>query len=232
MTNSYDQDIPSPEPRYAYVCWVDIMGTGNNMYQNISTAAKKILNFQILAKEFEGAELTIYPMMDGVYIVTEDIQDLTEFLEVVFEEAAQQILKKELDGMFIIRGGISYGPIVEGKDFSVEFDDEEYRQNIESLLIGPPMVESYSVEEEAPPFGIAIHDSARSFTPDEFQYQWYKWFKGSNRELANTLRKKLESYFRYSRKNSHITNYPKSDIDRHEELMEKYLPEVKLKSKE
>ncbi|MCD2200633.1 hypothetical protein LPA44_12090 [Halobacterium sp. KA-4] len=232
MTNSYDDSLPSPEPKYSYVCWMDIMGTGNNMYQNISVAAQKILNFQILAKEVESDGLTIYPMMDGVYIVSEDIQDLTEFIEVAFENAAHQVLERDTEGMFIIRGGISFGPIVEGKDFPIEFDDEEYSQNIESLLIGPPMVEAYGVEEDAPPFGIAIHDSARSFTPNDFQYQWYKWFNPSNRELANELRKKLESYFEYSKRNSHITNYPEEKIEQHKDMMELYLPEVKLKNRE
>ncbi|WP_127014739.1 MULTISPECIES: hypothetical protein [Haloarcula] len=231
MSNT-NENLPSPEPKYSYVCWMDIMGTGNNMYQNISDAAQKILQFQILAKEFETDGLTIYPMMDGVYIVSQEIDHLTEFLKLVFERAANEVLDRELDDMFIIRGGVSFGPVVEGKDFPIEFEDDGYRQNIESLLIGPPMVEAYGIEEDAPPFGIAIHDSARSFTPDNFQYQWYKWFDNNNRELANDLRKKLETYFDYNNKKSHMTNYPEEKVRSHKEMMELYLPEVKLKNRE
>jgi hypothetical protein len=210
---------------------MDIMGTGNYMYQNISLAAQKILNFQILAKKYESDNVTIYPMMDGVYIVSEDVDVLINFIDIILENAAKQVLKENLKDAFVIRGGISFGPVVEGKDFSVDLD-EEYSQNIESLLIGPPMVEAYRSEEKAPPFGIAVHDSARAFSSDAFQYQWYKWFHPKNRELANDLRKKLEKYFEHSIKVSHITNYPEEKIADHREMMERYLPEVKLKNKE
>lgn len=229
MTEHDHGDLPSPDPKESYVCWMDIMGTGNNMYQNISIAAKKILKFQMIAKRFENGDITIYPMMDGVYIVSEEVGELKKFLEESFEEAAEQVLKMPLEDMFVIRGGISFGPVVEGKDFPTNFEDEQYRQNIESLLIGPPMVEAYTIEDSAPPFGIAIHDSARSFTPDDFKYQWYEWFQPENRELANDLRKELEEYFQNSTNNSHVTNYSEEKIDRHQSLMRKYLPEVKLK---
>lgn len=231
MTNVLEQDFPSPEPSDSYICWIDIMGTGNHMYQNISVAAQKILNFQILAKKFESDGLTIYPMMDGIYVVSEEVNKLTDFIDIVFESTAEQVLEEELEDTFIIRGGISFGPVVEGKDFSVDLDDE-YSQNINSLLIGPPMVEAYKSEEKAPPFGIAVHDSARAFSSDVFQYQWYEWFQSKNRELANDLRKELEKYFDHSKKVSHITNYPEKKITNHRDMMERYLPEVKLKNKE
>lgn len=227
----FDQDITSPEPSESYICWIDIMGTGNHMYQNISVAAQKILNFQILAKKFEGEDLTIYPMMDGIYVVSEKVGKLTEFIDATFEKAANQVIMEDIEDTFVIRGGVSFGPVVEGKDFS-ENVDEEYSQNINSLLIGPPMVEAYNSEEKAPPFGIAVHESARAFSSGVFQYQWYEWFQSENRELANDLRKELENYFDHSRKVSHITNYSEAKIEEHTEMMERYLPEVKLKNKE
>jgi len=200
------------------------------MYQNISDTARNLLYFQILSKELEIEECTIYPMMDGVYVVSEDLDEMIVFLKATFERAARQVVEREVEDVFLIRGGLSYGPIVEGKDFQIEFNDQEYQDNIESLLIGPPMVEAYTMEEEAPPFGIAIHESARSFTPDDFRYQWYKWFSPDNRELANDLRKTIEAYFNYSKRHAHVTNYPAEKIDHHMELMQQYLPEVKLKN--
>jgi hypothetical protein len=76
MTDVLDGQIPSPDSSDSYVCWIDIMGTGNHMYRDISVAAQKILNFQVLAKKFESDNLTIYPMMDGVYIVSESVEEV------------------------------------------------------------------------------------------------------------------------------------------------------------
>ena len=228
MSDISGGELPSPEPKYSYVCWMDIMGTGNGMYQNISDVAKHLLQFQILAKDGEGEKITIYPMMDGIYVVSEDSSSLIEFLKTTFKKAAQRVVEREVGDVFIIRAGISYGPIVEGGDFTIGFDDGRYKENIESLLIGPPMVEAYGIEEKAPPFGISVHESARAFSPENFEYQWYEWYSPKNKELANELRKKLESYFNEREKRTHMTNYEAEKIDHHRELIELYLPELKL----
>jgi hypothetical protein len=35
----------------------------------------------------------------------------------------------------------------------------------QALLIGMPMIHAYQTERQAPPFGIFVHESARSFAP-------------------------------------------------------------------
>jgi hypothetical protein len=208
------------------------MGTGNYMYQDVSEAAQKILDFQLLSIEHETQDLSTYPMMDGIYVVSEEVNNLLDFIDNTFEDHADRIVNEELEEIYLIRGGISFGPIVEGDDFEYGEDSDDVLRTINSLLIGSPMVEAFNIEDEAPPFGIAIHDSARAFTESGFQYQWYNWFEPDHLELANDLRKEVEEYFEESKNHCHMTNYPEEKIDHHAKLLDKYLPEVKLKNNE
>jgi len=99
-----------------------------------------------------------------------------------------------------------------------------------SILVGLPMIQSYINEKYAPPFGIYIHESARSFAPegeDPFVHKWWQWFRagqyGWTNKKTELLSEAMESYFKFASDNTINLDYPEEDINRHRNMFREYL---------
>jgi predicted RNA-binding protein with TRAM domain len=91
------------------------------------------------------------------------------------------------------------------------------------------MVQAFEYEREAPPFGVYVHESARSFAPDErneepFNYVWWKWFQPVDRAIAVELREILDEYYEWATNNSRRIENDLERIDEHEKLAKQYFP--------
>lgn len=218
-----------------FVCWLDMMGTKSIMSRSLeeySIKMFKLHNTALLAEEEmeDSEDLTLYPVMDGVYIVSKTKHTLEEYLRLVFNTLAQDIIdEREVYHRFIIRAAVAFGPIVHGQDIPEDATqlDDTFK---DTLLLGFPMVQAFGYEKEAPPFGIYIHESARSFTSNEgeeepFRYVWWKWFEPFDRAIAVELREILAEYYEWAKDNSRRIGYEFDKIEEHEKLAKQYYPE-------
>ena len=129
-----------------------------------------------------------------------------------------------------MRGGIAFGPIVLGSSLgghhSAVLGASSSKRYREAILIGIPVVQAYEVESEAPPFGVRVHVSARSFAPEgktpHFSSYW-RWHEATGRgALAVALKAKLKIYFEFMQAHECELDYPKKDRERHEALYREY----------
>lgn len=195
-----------------YVCWIDIMGTKDTMLESIEKASNFILRFHSFCiKAIKNkSKVKCYPLMDGAFITSTDFSAVRTVIASVFKDLAEVFLTEDCFAhQFVVRGAIAYGDIVHGGNITDEIctdiaNEDSYKS---SLLFGLPMIQAYKSENEAPPFGIYIHESAR--TINGLQGRYYAWC--NEERLRNQLKENLTLYFNWCEK---FSNYLKLDNEK------------------
>lgn len=218
-----------------YVCFIDIMGTQNCMRTSFERAANFIMRLHCCVTEVTDSLnkgrrqnlLSLYPIMDGVYLTSSDPELLLSAIRRVFDKLAQiQVHFAEPQKLFIVRGAITYGDITHGKAISVEvcphlaacangYNDK--------LLFGLPMIQAYNAEHTAPPFGIYIHESARNINYLQGRF-FYWWNHGTHPQppLVQALHTQLDSYFDWCEKNRFALKMEPAKIAIYREQLKEY----------
>jgi hypothetical protein len=223
---------PLPESNSEYVCWLDVMGTRSIMSYSLNKSANFICKLHIAALELLNDDVRIYPLLDGMYITSKRKQPLLGFLHGVFSRVAIDfVAQEENQHRFIIKSAVAFGPVLHGSDIpkeaSWELGGHEAHRN--ALLLGIPVIQAYQSERKAPPYGVYIHESARSFAPEgekPLPYVWWKWFRagdGINRRLHDAI----IDYYSWCKSNSYALSYEKDRLDEHEQMAKEYLADEK-----
>ena len=227
-----------PVPIGEYVLWCDGMGTGQELNRNLERSAVFVFKLHAaFLKASEGLlEVNFYPVMDGMYITCphrKTIEDLVA--EAFFLLAKDFITSHGTQNMFMVRGGIAFGPVIHGKDIcDSAFGSIGVNNTVKNaILLSPAMVAANKVESKAPPFGIYVDDSAKtspvlSNSSDKgfisSLYQWWSKERHSDkRYILENLYHNINHYFQKSKIHSIGMNYPIEKIVFHEKLLEEYL---------
>ena len=220
-----------PDPKNEYVAWVDIMGMSILMSRSLKTSANFVFKLHVAAleasKQLEASNqnVILYPIMDGFYASSANQDSILRFLRDVFHRVAQEFNdESNQEHRFIIKGSVAFGPVVHGQSIPhgasrIMDNNVQYRNNI---LLGLPMVQANTTEKWAPPFGIFVHESARTFSPDDksLPYIWWKW--GEDSKTWDKLRKELESYYEWCTSGGGGSGYDPSRIRAHRNLAQQY----------
>lgn len=175
-----------PDIKKEYICWIDIMGTSNVMRESFERATNFILRFHCFVNEAIAAltnprdnqEVKLYPLMDGVYIVTPDLDLLRKIIFLVYDSLTSYFVNtQENKHRFMVRGSIAYGDLAHGgaindKVCTMLNPNTDYKGK---LLFGLPMIQAYNSESQASPMGLYIHESARSI--GGLQGRFFYWWK-------------------------------------------------------
>lgn len=223
------------EPVYDYVCWLDVMGTGNQMLRSLPIAANFI--FKLHCAVIEAVEelncdpqlLRLYPVMDGVYISAARRDPLQKVLQQALCRLATTFLNEAKPyHRFLVRGAVAFGPLYHGRDLhnDVSYALSNHPQIRDSILMGLPMAQAYRDEGLAPPFGIAIHSSARAFAPGHdspFPFIWLDWFRHSRPAIdPSEMLVQLNDYFEWQSDHFNLTGYAPERIKHHRQLANEY----------
>lgn len=209
------------KPTLEYVCWIDIMGTKNIMSTSLAIAANFILKFHAsINKIKEGKEVKCYPLMDGVFITSKELEPLKKVINNIYTNIANIFIdEKKFEHKFVIRGALAYGEIINGYDIS-EKACRIINKNInyrDSLLLGIPMIQAFGTESFAPPFGMYIHESARKY--DGLQGCHYKW---QGEIEISKLKDNISNYFTECQKRIHYLDMKEDKLKLYKELVEEY----------
>lgn len=216
---------PPPE----YVVWVDVMGTQARMSRSLKQTANFIFKLHVAALQAhsQAEEVIIYPVMDGFYASCPKQEPMLDFLRRVFSAVAVEF-NQEANQMYqlIIRGCLAFGPTIHGRavpdDASNDLaNNKAYR---DSILLGLPMVQAHSNEASAPPFGIFVHESARSFSPAEdapLHELWWRWARDTD-EIWTSLGTNLTKHLSWCKKNSMPLAYQSDRIAVHQIMVNQY----------
>lgn len=216
-----------------YVCWLDIMGMQKTMSMSLENALNFVLKLHdcITAIAKSNQSLYCYPVMDGAYVASRQLETLRTFIDGVYSQMAQLFLT-ETGGSkcsFIIRGAIAKGDILHGrsiKNVSLGFDCDALKNNTiyaKQLMVGMPMIQAYVAERNAPPFGVYIHESARAY--GKLQGCYYEWWRRSDVSAGisiEELKQKVIGYFDWCSRNKYQLEMDEGKIERYKLLAEEY----------
>lgn len=218
--------MPPTEPEY--VAWVDVMGTQASMSAALKVAANFIFKLHIAALQAPRPHVRIYPVMDGFYASTPAKDEMVEFLRSVFSQVAATFnAETEIRFRFVIRGALSYGPVVHGSSLPPQCSDAlanhpPYRDH---LLLGMPMVQSHLSEAWAPPFGVYVHESARAFAPAgalPLPDRWWSWDHNTTHASWTVLPQELEAYYDWCDARAGKIDYSRERIAVHRRMAKEY----------
>lgn len=249
QTHLYFDSRHLPNPRGEFIAWCDGMGTGQCLTRSLHQAANSVFKlhsaFSIARRNL--TTVRCYPVIDGVYVTSPTRREMQEVLKLAFSELAIEFINRpRIKNMHMMRAGLAFGPTLHGADT----DDEAFfgldrggylttREVFESsdlddvrrhVLLSPAMVLAYSAERKAPPFGIFVDDSAKSYPQlvenagGGFQSSLYQWWTGDEaaREIAGKLYEQIRFYLSKSETHSVGLQYSRERIERHTLLAEEY----------
>jgi len=223
------------EPALDYVCWLDVMGTQNQMLRSLPISANFIFKLQcaVLEAYEEGDHppgLRLYPVMDGCYITSDRREPLRQLLNQALVRLAMTFLEEPKPyHQFLVRGAIAFGPVYHGCDVDSEAAHVlgRHQRIPDSMLLGLPMAQAYGAERLAPPFGVCVHESARAIAPPgdrPFRFIWLDWYKHSDPAVdPGDLLASLHGYFNWQEQHCNMTGYALDRIAHHRQLADEFL---------
>ena len=227
MPLTFDADhLPLASPEY--VVWVDVMGIQVAMSRSLAKSANFIFKLHTAALQAPRTNIRLYPVMDGFYASSSSQSDILSFVNYVMSNVAREFIREtNMNHRFVVKGALAFGPVIHGNTVPqlasrTLHENQSYR---DFLLLGLPMAQANSCERLAPPFGIYVHESARSFSPPEsspLTFIWWKWQHPDN-EVWELLGTQLNEYFDWCEERVGAINYERSRIDAHRAMAKQYV---------
>ena len=216
-------------PATAYVAWLDVMGVQASMLRSLPVCANFIFKLHIAALEESTPAVSLYPVMDGVYVVTPDRDVMRQFLSDVMTRLARGFNNDANEHRFLVKSAVAHGPVIHGRDVnaaaSAVFQKPANAAYKDSLLLGMPVVLSHKAERLAAPFGIRVDQSAGDFlTADERKksHVWWPWFPAGQNQEAQALKANLPDYFSWCTERAGALDYDIARIKVHEAQASQY----------
>jgi hypothetical protein len=227
-------DASKLSPTTEYVCWIDVMGSESIMLRSLKTASNFVMKLHIVAlATCESIKVDVFPVIDGMYVCSPSQKPILDFIDNVYSTLADTFIhEKEPYKTFVIRGGLSYGPIVKGSQTLV--CNAKLKSNpkyTERILIGPALTQAYRTEEKSPPFGLAVHESVRTFAPvkdNVLSMTFWKWWvsdKTDGEQKASEVYTGINEYFNWCLQHTIELSYPQEKIKKHKDLADEYFSE-------
>lgn len=196
------------------------MGTSRLMRKAVSVSSVNICKLYLTATTSpQYADVNLYPMGDGIFIVADDLESLQSLLRDIFSSLAGAQIRKynqdELEEPYVsvIKGTVTRGEVIEGRGITeTELANHDFKK---FLIFGKPVVTGHGIEDRAPPFGIYLYDVHRNGEKD-----LWKWWE--NQELIDLLRGLLENYYDFHLENPGY-GYPEEKIKQHRQEARAYL---------
>jgi hypothetical protein len=222
--NLYFDEQKLDDPKASYVAWVDMMGARNSMSQSLAASANHIGRVHLAILLSQTKDVRTYPVMDGAYITSEKRAPIMETLRGFFGLCAEYFeVTDKPEHRFLVRGGLAHGPVVHGSDIPSACNKDlsknpEYSRN---LLFGIPMIQANRSESLAPPFGLYLDESVRSFSEpgaQPFSGVWWKWWSAIPKGFLD----RLEEHFHWCEKNWRRIEYKEDRLKEHFDMARQY----------
>lgn len=228
----FDASKLSPAPEY--VCWIDVMGSESIMLRSLKTASNFVMKLHIAAlTACESIIVDVFPVIDGMYVCSPFQKPILEFIDCVYSMLADTFINEtEPYKTFVVRGGLAYGPIVKGSQtLACNAKLRSCPEYTKRVLIGPALTQAFRIEEKSSPFGLAIHESVRTFAPAGsavLSVTFWKWWisnKVDGERKASQVYNGLNKYYDWCLKHTIELSYSQEKIRKHKALADEYFSE-------
>lgn len=201
-----------------FVLWVDIMGIKEKMSRSLAQSSNFIAKFHVAVQRCSHGLGVVFPAMDGAYIIFDTGSDVKKYIGLFFRLITKNFINDEHKHQFIVRAGLAHGMVYQRDDILLALSEPD-SQKLSSLplIVGFAVIQAHLAEKDAPPFGIAIHESAREVTEDKkpvFCGSWYRWTNVT--QWSQILKHALEDYFKWCREHYLEIGYDIKALERHE----------------
>lgn len=219
LPDPYFEPDHLPASKLQYVAWLDLMGTANLMEWSFDVAATNVCKLHLIVAQQENYDqFDIYPMNDGIYVVSDSYRPLHELLTGIFSDYAEVLTSNmgrdhwDIMHLAIPRAAIAYGHLYHPK--SIQRSALADYEHAASILLGEPMAAAHHKESEAPPFGIVADESVHE--ADE-EIRWWE-----DDDLPRLLFTTFDAYLRCCSERPEIA-YPDEAMARHRSSAREYL---------
>ena len=208
-----------------FVFFVDIMGMKATMLRSFakSTIFMGKMHCAIRGLQNGNSSIKVYPVMDGAYIVSNDLEKMIEFIRNLFTRLGKVFVSTEkIEDCFLVRGCLSFGPVIGGDEINDKVnkqlaEDAAYKSK---LLFGFPMILAFNGEVKAPPFGVYLDTTVRVAENRKLSGIWYRWCK--DEVLKKGIIKGLSNYFQWAKNSSLELTYDEERMAYHEKMANQY----------
>lgn len=222
---AHDKMLPAT---HKYVGWVDVMGSQSVMLRSLNMSAHFLMKLHLASLHSHDSSIELFPVIDGIYACSSSQKSILNFLNKVNSSLAITfILEPVALHKFMIRSGLAYGPVITGKEtLACAAELQENSKQINQIFFGAPLTQAFQIEKKAAPFGVAMHESVRSFAPNKetpMSGTYWKWWKHPMEDgLALELFDSLKKYYAWCSAHTAMLSYDKTDIESHIELAKEY----------
>jgi hypothetical protein len=213
---------------HKYVGWVDVMGSQSVMLRSLNMSAHFLMKLHLASLHAHDSSIELFPVIDGIYACSSSQKTILNFLNKVNSALAITFILEPIPlHKFMIRSGLAYGPVITGKEtLACAAELRDNSQQVKQIFFGAPLTQAFQIEKKAAPFGVALHESVRSFAPNKetpMSGTYWKWWKHPNEDaLALELFESLKKYYTWCLAHTAMLSYDKNDIERHIELAKEY----------
>jgi hypothetical protein len=180
-------------------------------------------------RSVEEFSIQLFPVIDGLYACSFYQEQMLNFINRVFSMLAVNFIReKNQSYRFKVRCGMAYGPVVEGNRL-LRCAPELQRNpaHTKSVLLGAALIHAYQIEKEAPPFGIAVHESATWIAGGiPLSGPYLEWWKYYSREkdalLACELYQSLKEHYVWCSSRSANLGYDRESMEKHKVKVDEY----------
>ncbi len=216
-----------------YVCWVDVMGSKEIMVRSLNVASNFLMKLHIAAlKVSEEFSIELYPVIDGLYACSPSQSQILSFINRVHSMLAVTfVLENTQLFKFQVRTGLAYGPVVTGRQvLRCSRVLQNHPSHTKSVLLGSALANAFQAENEAAPFGVALHESVISKVGEIFlSGSHLKWWEICSRPndffLACELYHSLQEHYAWCSRKSSYLGYEIDAINKHKAKVDEYFAE-------
>jgi hypothetical protein len=153
-----------------YVGWLDLMGAGHMMSTSIHKTANFLTRLHMaveVARDSSGCDVRTLPINDGIFLLGPSKGEMMTVIQHTMVLLASRFISTPRPhDRCLMKGAIAYGPVYSGQELSKGITKRKMRENsgfLDRVMFGPPIIQAYRSEGQAPPYGIAVHESAKIF---------------------------------------------------------------------
>ena len=218
------------EPKLRAVAWIDIMGGKNFMWRSMSSCAifigKLYAAVEYAVSKQSPNPVRVFRMSDGVYVCGDEFSYVRDVVDFTMHQCACDFLNtSDNHHRFLLRAAIAYGSTIIGEDLKAQNPDCSF---LDSMIIGAPVAWANEAERKAPPLGVFLHESCRSFAAGRTGIGWVlnRWWLSSKlscgKPFAKKVGKRVNGYLEWEKRNKIETGIPDGKVEEYHEAVEEY----------
>lgn len=213
-----------------YVAWLDVMGSRSMMTRSLRTVANFVFKLHVASLEAQPNNIVLYPMNDGVFAVGDDFRKIQGWLTDSFKRIslANQQAEGDQTKVFLARAAVAYGPVAEGRLITSDASSVLSKNQLhrDAILVGAPVVNAFLSERYVSPFGIFVHESARTFAPagkQPWSFGTYmRYWAGEKPPWVQQITEVIRTYLDHCERHSNELDYPVERIEKHRTMAREF----------